>query len=941
MDESNFNKLIQPDRLHWDQLLYEFQKLGIKQDSAFVDSLRKLAVGSNYAVIQLAKYPQFIRHLQKLEHFQLEAKLLISAIESANDLEQVKRQLRLFRHQKLIEIIYLDICKNEHVQDTLLHLSKLADLLIQQAVIKSEQILSTKHGKPVDKSGYPIQLNIIGMGKLGGHELNFSSDIDLICSYSEDGQLNGFGKLSHNQYFTQVVKYLMQCLHETTQDGFVYRVDLRLRPWGDAGPLVLNHNAFEHYYQLHGREWEQYAMVKARIITGSDHDMKHLQSIIKPFVYRRYHDYRIFDGLTELKTKIDHQSKNRKTRNNVKIGRGGIREIEFFVQAFQILKGGRNNKLQTQSLFKAIEIISEQQITDPATIIKMRESYCFLRLLENRLQMFNDLQTHEIPQNENTLERLCHSMNYSYWQSLEEQLKHHQDYVNKIFASLFTPHQSSQQTLAMAQNLEEMSEEQHFQVIQDQGFTQALQIHQRLLQFYQSRSILFMSKRARQRFQVFFPELLQQIPHYQHQLELLEKLLALLAAIAGRSAYFELLYINIPLLVKLVNLFDSSNWIASEVTRHPILLESMLLPDQLEDRFSQQKLQQALKIQLGNVVGDTELELDILRQIKRTQTLMIASAEIAAEISTTRVSRYLTELAEVLLQAVYELSLNEMVAQYGKPQCEKENTSFIPTLAIIGYGKLGGNELHYQSDLDIIFLHNSSGSKQYTNGIKSIDNAVFFSRLAQKIISKISLLTAAGKLYEIDTRLRPNGASGMLVSSLQAYEEYQLNKAWIWEHQAIIKARFIAGDNAIQPEFSSIRQKVIRSSRNESELKKTIISMREKMYKVKKPPEGQLVNVKHSHGCMVDIEFLVQYWILKHANKFASLTESTDNIGLISELHRLDLISTQELQLRDYYPAFHKWLHARVLQNQSAEISSDLVRNEIDSVKACWHETFK
>ncbi|MCK4709115.1 MAG: bifunctional glutamine synthetase adenylyltransferase/deadenyltransferase, partial [Gammaproteobacteria bacterium] len=412
-------------------------------------------------------------------------------------------------------------------------------------------------------------------------------------------------------------------LHETTADGFVYRVDLRLRPWGDAGPLVLSHNAFEHYYQLHGREWEQYAMVKARVITGSDSDKKYLKSIIKPFVYRRYHDYRVFDGLAQLKLKIDRQAKHSETRNNVKIGRGGIREIEFFVQAFQILKGGRNHQLQTQSLFKAIETLTQQHITDTETLVNMRESYCFLRLLENRLQMLNDQQTHEVPQKQNTRDRLCLLLGYADWQGLEKELKHHQHRVNEIFSSLFDQQQESQQQ-DIVQNFDELSEEQHLQAIESLGFTQTQQIHQRLVQFYQSRSLLFMSEKAKKRFHAFFPELLKQISQHQQQFELLEKLLALLSSIAGRSVYFELLYLNIPLLVKLVHLFDSSNWIATEVTRYPMLLESLLFPGQFEDRLNKQKLQQELQIQLQNVADDEELELDVLRQFKRAQTIVIA-----------------------------------------------------------------------------------------------------------------------------------------------------------------------------------------------------------------------------------------------------------------------------------------------------------------------------
>lgn len=936
----DFESLIKPDLFHWEQLQQQLGNMGISEHQAFYQELQKLALGSNYAITQLVKYPDLIGNLAHCRAFNLQPSLLTDSLQSIEDIDQIKKQLRLFRHQKLVEIIYLDFCHNESVENTLLHLSQLADLLILQALSKTEHILSDKHGQPLNTQGEPMTLNIIGMGKLGGKELNFSSDIDLICVYSEDGQLKGFGQLSHTQYFTQVVKLCKQLLNESTKDGFVYRVDLRLRPWGDSGPVVLSHNAFEHYYQLHGREWEQYAMVKARIISGAEPDKEYLHSILKPFVYRRYHDYRVFDGLTQMKRKIDQQARGKGGRLNVKTGRGGIREIEFFVQAFQILKGGRNHQLQTQSLFQAIDILSQQDIYDQNSLRQIRESYCFLRMLENRIQMMNDQQTHQIPEKQNLLDRISLLMGYQDWPALEQQLNQHQDRVNDIFSSLYSPESKTDSAGAVEYNLHELEEDQHRESIQQLGFTDPLIIHQRLQDFYQSKALLFMSEKAKNRFRIFFPELLKQIVLHENQPQLLDKMLALLSSIAGRSVYFEYLYQNIPLLIRLVHLFDSSAWIAKEVTQHPILLESLLYPEHLKERFERNKLKRELKIQLNNVEGDEELELDVLRQFKRAQTIIIATAEIASEITTEQVSLYLSELAEIVLQAVYDLTLTALNRQYGEALCMIDGQTVTPGMGIIAYGKLGGYELHYLSDLDIIFLHNSSGQKQQTTGHRSIDNSTFFSRLAQKIISKISLLTAAGKLYEIDTRLRPNGASGMLVSSIDSYRLYQLKKAWVWEHQAIIRARFVAGDSNIQPTFDEIRRDIMFLPRKTDQLKKEIMAMRDKMYQAKKPVEGENIDIKHSRGGMVDIEFLVQYWVLGHANKFASLCKTTDNTGLLSQLHHLGVISDDDLRLRDIYQTFHRWLHARVLQNQSTEIASSQLQEEIDLVRTCWNKTF-
>lgn len=937
-----FEALIGADSFHWDQLQDLLSQRVPDDTTAVKESFQRLALGSNYAIAQLIRQPELIDSLIDVNAVEQESQTLNDFHEEITDLDQIKKWLRHFRHRKLVEIIYQDICRQLPVEQTLLRLSELADLLIQQALLKAERVLSAKHGQPLDAQGVPMQLNIIGMGKLGGNELNFSSDIDLICCYSEDGELSGSGRLSHAEYFTQLVKLFKQLLHEPTEDGFVYRVDLRLRPWGDAGPLALSHNAFEHYYQLHGREWEQYAMVKARIICGSASDCKHLGSIIQPFVYRRYHDYRVFDGLFQLKLKIDQQARQRGIHSNIKIGRGGIREIEFFVQAFQILKGGRNHSLQTTSLFQAIRSLSEQRIIDQQTLDQMRESYCFLRQLENRIQMFNDQQTHVIPSKQNLRDRLSLLMGYTQWCELEAELLQHQSRVNGIFSGLFEQPQNNPQQSKVKLQLDQLSEQQHLQALEELGFNppDSDSIHQRLQTFYRSRALLYMSEKAKGRFHVFFPELLKRIAQHHRPMELLERLLALLSSIAGRSVYFELLYQNIPLLDKLVKQFERSDWIANEVTQHPILIESLLYPGRLAERFDMAQLQTALSVQLNNIEGDIELELDILRQFKRQQTIVIATAEIAGEITTDQVSQYLSELAEVLLQAVYRLARDELTALHGSPECQLDGATMQPGLSIIAYGKLGGYELHYRSDLDIIFLHNSEGGMQQTNGPKSIDNATFFARLAQKIISRISLLTAAGKLYEIDTRLRPDGASGMLVSALGSYQRYQQEKAWIWEHQALIRARFIAGDEALQAPFDNIRRQILQRPRSVADVSAAVGQMRDRIYQANKPTEGEFIHIKHSRGCLLDIEFLVQFWVLIHANKFASLTESTDNIGLLSELHHLELITDDELRLRDIYQTYHQWLHARVLQNQPAEIASSLLYEEIQYVSACWNRIF-
>jgi len=933
--------LLQDDLYHWQQLLSELLSDRDRFDDSFKGKIESLAIASSYALGQLARNPEILQNLHNLKHFELDELEILSADENPPKIEQIKRSLRLYRHLKLIEIIYLDVIGKISLEQTLLHLSDLADLLTRVALESSYRHLVGKHGQPLDENGNQMELNIIAMGKLGGRELNFSSDIDLICCYANEGELSGYGRLSYQEFFTRVTRLFVQLLNDKSEDGFVYRVDLRLRPWGESGPVVLTHAALEHYYQLHGREWEQYAMIKARVITGSDSDRQYIASILRPFVYRKYHDYRVFEGLATLKDKIALQAKSRSMQDNIKLGNGGIREIEFFVQAFQILKGGRNRQLQTTQILDCFDVLQQQNIVAAKTITDLKEAYIFLRMIENRIQMLNDEQSHSPPESSLSRERIAQSMGYAEWTAVSHLIQAHRDKVSEHFAELFKREAKPGATVMISDSVgDEKTELQQIEYIASFGLSDAEGINSSLMAFFASKAWGFMSARAKQRFSILIPGILTQICLSEQQPALFKRLLNLFSSIAGRSVYFDLLYQNKALLAKLVSLFDKSEWIAQEVASYPMLLEHLIQSGDPNHRFDRTELQQNLQLQLKNVVDDTELELDVLRLFKRDQTIVIAIAELSEEIGTSEVGLYLSELAEIVLKAVYELASKAMYKQYGKPEYIDQGVKQVAGLSIIGYGKLGGQELHYQSDLDVIFLHNSQAENQLTSGPKSIDNAMYFARLAQKIISMTSVLTSSGKLYEIDSRLRPDGSSGLLVSSIRAFHQYQLEKAWTWEHQALIRARYVAGSRKLIPEFKQLRCEVLSLPRDPRRLQKEITEMRDKMYQSKRPVEGDMKNIKHSRGCMVDIEFMVQYWTLLQANKIASIGSYSDNISLLNELFRLNLISSSQFQLVDIYRTYHHWLHATVLQNRPAEIESEVIIDEVNHVINCWNECF-
>jgi len=933
--------LLEDEHYAWTQLESLLQAQGDSFDTDFKGNIQRLAISSTYALNKLCRAPSLLDNLRNLKQFNLDQETLTSACEEAKEIGNIQKVLRQHRHAKLIEIIYLDVIENMPLKLVLRNLSDLADQLISCALTAAERQLITKHGQPIDIDGKPITLNIIAMGKLGGRELNFSSDIDLIFSYANEGDLPGYGHLAYQEFFTRVVKLLTKLLNDTTEDGFVYRVDLRLRPWGDSGPVALHHLALEHYYQLHGREWEQYAMVKARIVTGSESDRAFIQSIIKPFVFRKYHDYRVFEGLASLKDQIDHQARSKNMYDNIKVGNGGIREIEFFVQAFQILKGGRNNRLQSQQILTCFDVLQTQNIIPAKTIKELREAYEFLRQLENKIQMMADEQSHSCPQNKLIQQRIAFALRLKDWKSVQKLLDGHRTKVSYHFTELFKREAGTDSNISLSDVFsEDKTDNQQIELLESYGLNQTAEINQRLSGFFTSKAWGFMSAKAKQRFSTLLPDLLKSVSQTKNHLILFNRLINLFSSIAGRSVYFELLHQNGQLLDKLVRLFNRSEWIAQEVAQYPMLLEYLIQPNNNKDKFDREQIANGLQIQLDNVAGDTELELDSLRLFKREQTIVIAIDELSEQITPLAVSQYLTELAEVILHAVYQLACIALESQYGKPQCTVDGVMREANFAIIGYGKLGGHEMHYQSDLDIIFLHDSTGSEQVTNGKKSIDNSVYFARLAQKIISMTSILTSSGKLYEIDSRLRPEGASGLLVTSDHAYLQYQLNKAWTWEHQALVRARHVGGSPRLQSIFQEMRQRILCIERDPQKLKQDIINMRAKIGQIKAPTEGEYRNLKYSKGCMVDIEFMVQYWSLLHSNKVSSISTYSDNIGVIKELFRLDLISSRQSQLVGIYQTYHRLLHRTVLQNNPAEIASKKIAGAVEYVNHCWNECF-
>ncbi len=791
----------------------------------------------------------------------------------------VMRVLRQLRNREMLRIGWRDLSRCADVKQILYELSDLAETFVVQTLHYIETQSVRRFGQPVDSRGLAQSMLVLAMGKMGGRELNFSSDIDLIFAYPETGETSGPQRTSYHEYFLWVAKKLIRYLHEITGDGFVYRVDTRLRPYGSSGALVMSFSAMENYYQSQGRNWERYAMVKARIITGRAEHRASLQAILTPFIYRRYLDYTAFASIREMKALINAQVKTRGMKHNIKLGHGGIREIEFIGQTFQLLRGGRDAELRVRGIVAVLRLLSQKGYIRQGESESLIAAYGFLRRLENRLQMQYDSQTHSLPAEVLNRLRLCLAMDVVNWESLLQQLQAQQHFVARIFSQLIAteiadadmagqikPRVPAEALVLFWQDTDNSAELATW--LSALGYAAAADVLKQLLWFRDDTRIKHLETAGRHSLLPLLSSLLTAAVTYTQAERLVSRVLRILQSVAGRLVYLLMLNEHPPLQQLLLRLCHAGDWFAQNIARYPLLLDSLLNTDDLfsppaEEPQLARQLQQQLK-HIGaehaeNLLGE---QMDRLRQFKRQQVFNVAILDVFYQLPVETVADRLTSIADVILKQALQLAWQSMLERYGEPQCVLANGHIHkPVLSIIAYGKLGGYELGYDSDLDIIFLHDSRGQHQQTAGTDSIDNQRFFARVAQRLIHLLSTPTYAGILYATDTRLRPDGQSGLLVSSIAAFERYQLDKAWTWEHQALIRARFVSGSPHVESEFDRIRCKVLRRAENRDSLLQNIVTMREKMRQhlaAKKPG----FDVKQDIGGLLDIEFMVQAGVL-------------------------------------------------------------------------------
>ena len=876
---------------------------------------------------------------------------------------QLKQILRQFQQRQLLRLIWRDVCHLASVRDTASEISRLAELVLDVTLSLLYQWAVETHGVPLGaEEGTPQRLVVIGMGKLGAGELNLSSDIDLMFAYPESGETDK-GVTCH-QFFTRLGQQLIDVLDTVTADGFVFRVDMRLRPYGRDGVLACSFDAMENYYQLQGRDWERYAMLKARIVAGDRDAGVELLQRLRPFSYRRYLDFSAFESLRVMKEQINKQVMKKDMNADIKLGVGGIREAEFVVQALQMVHGGRERRLQQVSWYIAVSQLREGGYLSAESAQALVSAYTFLRDLEHKLQGFANEQTQALPVTAEHQQRIAVAMGVpdvasADWVTLCGILAHHRDVIHQQFKAVIrmdededdaSRHDVDDEALRSLWH-EELADDEAVALLARHGFEAPEQTWQQLTEFRRERVFRTLPSDSRQRFSRFMPLLLATLGQEAMPSRGFLRVMKLVEAVARRTAYLVLLTENPRAMKQFVQLCHASPFVAEFLSRYPVLLDELLHvmrqpPGKTE---LQDELEQAL-LRIGE--ESFEEQLDYLRYFKLTHTLQVAAAQIRGAMTVMKVSDYLTFIAEAILEQVLSLCWQHLTRRHGYPvnsAGEHGNMDFV----VIAYGKLGGIELSYISDLDVVFAHDGALDEETvtTGEQRALNSREFYTRLAQRVISMLGTRTASGKLYEVDMRLRPSGESGLLVTTLAAFEEYQKNQAWTWEHQALVRARAVAGSARLIADFERVRRDILGRARDPDTLMSDVVSMRRRMRDELTRKSGRAASpefvIKQGVGGIVDVEFMVQYLVLRHAEHYPTLTQWSDNVRILESLASSGLLGSSDIDgLTRAYLSLRSTLHELALQDMEAvdsEHAGAIIASLEDSrkrVSALWEKLF-
>jgi glutamate-ammonia-ligase adenylyltransferase len=863
--------------------------------------------------------------------------LLRAALEGVNGEAELMRVLRRFRHREMVRIAWRDIAGWAPLEETLLDVSRLAETCVDESLAFLFKQACATRGTPLNRHGQPQSLVVLGMGKLGAWELNFSSDIDLIFAYRDDGVLPDKKETTYAEFYTRLARSLVKVLDAATEDGFVFRVDTRLRPFGESGALALSFDAMEAYYQAQAREWERYAMVKARTIAGDFEAGKELEEFLRPFVYRRYLDYRALGELRDLKQKISLELQRKDRQENVKLGPGGIREIEFIGQAFQLIRGGHEKRLRERRLLVVLEALRELRLLPDKDVDTLVRAYRYLRTVENRLQQYADRQTHDLPTSPVERLAIAHALGHADWEAFKWELDTRRARVHGVFQQVIAGARQDEAAEPLVLNGDA---DQTAAALRALGWAEPEAAAPVLERFLASRPVRNMTQRGEAELKRLLPMVLRAVAGTSQPVPTLERILEIIESVASRNVYLTLLAENPPALAQLAKLAATSPWISHYIARHPLLLDELMDPRSLYTPLTKAELARELARRLDSVDShDLEQQMIALRHFKQANVLRVAAADLSGAIPIRVVSDFLTYIAETVVDATLRLAWRAIAEKHGTPPGTRfdEPDGF----AVIAYGKLGGFELGYGSDLDLVFLYDGVGTAP-TTGDKPVTTAEFFSRVGKRIIHLLTTNTPAGVLYETDLRLRPSGGSGLLVSSVEAYDTYQMQSAWTWEQQALAKARFIAGDPAVGAKFQAIREKSLRRERDTAALRTEVREMREKMRESLGSKDAGVFALKQDPGGIVDIEFLVQFGLLSGAHAQPNLTEWTDVVRQLDSLTVAGFLGADDAEfLRQTYWQFRDRTHRAALEEAPATVPADEYLEPRSRVQQIWRDAME
>ncbi|MBT0886816.1 MULTISPECIES: bifunctional [glutamate--ammonia ligase]-adenylyl-L-tyrosine phosphorylase/[glutamate--ammonia-ligase] adenylyltransferase [Acinetobacter] len=884
------------------------------------EQLQKTLHASQYAEQVLANHESLLQQDYAIDQFlkPLSAdyihQLVISTLQDIQDETLWMKTLRILRARLMFRWIWQDANQLTDVVTLTQELSDFADICVQVAKDFARIPLVAKHGEPMGYNSKVQDLIVVAMGKHGAQELNLSSDIDLIFAFDEQGETNGRKCIEVQQFCILWGQKLIYLLDHITADGFVFRVDMRLRPWGDGSALAISHVALEKYLSQHGREWERYAWIKARIITGGQEGYELLE-MTRPFVFRKYVDYTAFEAMREMKAMIEREVQRRNIEDNIKLGAGGIREVEFIVQVFQLIYGGSKLELQDRQCLVSLRHLGEAELLEPQAVLDLEDAYLFLRRVEHAIQALNDQQSQALPTEPELRARISDTLGFADWDSFMQTLNEKRVKVIYQFEHLIKENEPD----SLLENYSQL-EKQLDAVLDDQAKNL---VHE----FWYGHAIKKLTAKALQRLKTFWPHLIEAVLQSENPQMALMRLMPLVESVLRRTVYLVMLIESKGALQRLVKMATVSPWICEELTQYPVLLDEFLSMDfelpkrsDLEDSLRQQ----LLRIELDEV----EDLMRVLRLFKKSNVLTVAASDVLAESHLMKVSDALTDIAEVTANAALQLAYQMIVKKHGYPldsegqRCGLEHNAF----AIIGYGKVGGIELGYGSDLDVVFIHNMDEQAD-TDGIKPISGFEFAMRVARKFVSLMTTQTLDGRVYDVDTRLRPSGDAGLLVTSLRAFEQYQLKSAWLWEHQALVRARSIAGEQCLRDKFEVLRCQILTQPRDEAYVRSEVLKMRQKMKdhlgSSKEQKKDGIFHLKQDAGGIVDIEFMAQYAVLAWSGSNPDLAHYSDNVRILEDAAKTGCLSSDDATaLIQAYLRERAESHRLALANQSMQVNA-------------------